>query len=139
MVLNRLAKFVLLFYECVRILALAVYVFLHGGGSSSFPMLAYASPGVLFPLMALFVWLDAVRYRAFLPLFIAGKCIAIVSLLGWLIFVKHFTMAIMTKGFFGIFTTEWLLLAADLFSIAAVMLIIIDVKRTIESSALEVE
>jgi len=34
----------------------------------------------LFPLMAFFILLDGARYKVYIPLFIAGKCIGILSL-----------------------------------------------------------
>jgi hypothetical protein len=111
-------------------------VFFRGGNTSTFPLMAFASPAVLFPLMSLFLWLDAVRYRVYLPLFIAGKCVGIFALLGWLIFSRRFTM---TGGIFGTVSVEWILLGGDLFAIAAVLLIIKDVRKLTEAPALEVE
>jgi len=46
---------------------------------------------VLFPLMALFIWLDSVRYKAYIPLFIAGKCVGIFSIFSLLIIARRIT------------------------------------------------
>ena len=81
----RVLKPAVFIYECIRILFLAIFIFFQPGDSPNLPRLIYAAPGALFPLMALFIWLDISRYRAYLPLFIAGKCIGIFTLAVWLI------------------------------------------------------
>jgi hypothetical protein len=86
-----------------------------------------AAPGALFPLMALFVWLDTNRYKEYLPLFSAGKCIGIFLLLGWLIVFRQVTM--IGKIFDSAIYAELILLFGDLFSLGAVLLINKDVKK----------
>ena len=89
--------------------------------SDGIPWLALAAPGALFPLMAMFIWLDISRYKAYLPLFMAGKCIGIFSLLGFSIVSSQFTMI---KGFSGITEfAELLFLSGDLLAFAGVFYI----------------
>jgi hypothetical protein len=85
--------------------------------------LVYAAPCALFPLMALFVWLDVCRYRNYLPLFLAGKCVSIAALLVWFIVSRQVTMFEGLSISSGIVLVELALLSGDLLSIAAVLLI----------------
>ena len=112
--INRLLKPGLFLYECIRIIFMAAVVVLSPGGNEILPRLIFMAPGVLFPLMALFIWLDVQRYRAYLPLFAAGKCIAIFTLLIWSIFSRHFTIGR---------ESLWGLLSGDFFALAAVLMI----------------
>jgi len=79
----------LFFYDVFRLLLLVVLFFIVtlGGGSSAggafFPYLVYLSANALFPLMALFLWLSLEEYRNYLPLYMAGKIIAVVSFYAW--------------------------------------------------------
>jgi hypothetical protein len=117
----RILKPCLFAYECVRIIILAFTLVLLLPETGAIPWLAFASAGALFPLMALFLWLDISRYKAFLPLYIAGKCIGIVSLLGWSVVSGHFTII---DGFAGVYIiAELVFLVGDLFALAAVLLI----------------
>ena len=117
-------------YECIRILfltALTVSQFneLAAGTPANLPALLYAAPGALFPLMALFIWLDTVRYRTYLPLFIAGKCIIIFTLAVWLTITPEFTgwsifirMPLIVRS-----SAINLLLLMDIMALSAVILI----------------
>jgi uncharacterized membrane protein len=71
--------------------------------------------------MALFIWLDSQRYRAYLPLFAAGKCIWISTLLGWSIISGQVTM--MGRFFGASVFAEMVLLCGDLLSIIIVLLV----------------
>lgn len=84
----------------------------------------YAVPAVLFPLMALFIWLDTSRYEVYLPLFTAGKCLGIFVLLGWSIVSKQVTIM------------ESFILSGDLFALAVILLIMKDVQKPIETQEL---
>ena len=53
------------------------------------PHIAFAASAPLFPLMALFIWMDSARYKAYMPLFSAGKCIGFFSILGWSIIARQ--------------------------------------------------
>jgi hypothetical protein len=78
----------LFFYETVRLAALAGFAVASGlpGDGEAFPYLACMSPNALFFLMALFVWLRPGEYRAYLPLYAAGKIMAVIAFAGWCIF-----------------------------------------------------
>ena len=127
-------------YECARIMVLAAFAAMQPFLSDAmlttdlavFPILVFAAPSALLPLMAMFLWLDASRYRAYLPLFLAGKCLNIVSLLGWSIIVRHLTIL---RRFSGLALAEWLLLGGDLLALAAAILIL----RKTEARASEVK
>jgi len=88
---------VLFVYECFRLLLLVVFLFIApplGSGAlegsaaigTFFPSIVYISTNALFPLMVLFVWLKPEEYRNYLPLYIAGKLIGVVSFYLWMIF-----------------------------------------------------
>jgi hypothetical protein len=65
-------------YELFRLLILlGVFVF------DRLPPLLYIVPNVLFPLMAFFLLLDFLYYMPYLSLYMAGKTIAVVSIIGW--------------------------------------------------------
>jgi hypothetical protein len=79
---------VFFFYEALRLLTLAVFfaVFspLEGAVQGRiFPFLVYVTPNALFPLMTLFMWLRPADYRNYLPLYMAGKVIAVAAFYGW--------------------------------------------------------
>jgi len=83
-------------------------------------MMVFAVPGVLFPLMALFMWIDLERNKAYLPLFTAGKCVYIFILVIWFILSKQVTMLAGSGNFQNL---AQIIISADLFSLAAVLLI----------------
>ena len=105
-------------------------------GTNVFPGLIFSASSTLFPLMALFVLIDVSRYKVYLPLFAAGKCIAIFSQLGWSIISRQVTII---GDYSGIAVIEYLVLSGDLLAIAAVLIIIKDTKKTTEIQATEVE
>ena len=130
----RLIKPGLFIYECIRILILAIFVFFQPSDPAGFPRLIFAAPGALFPLMALFIWMDVSRYRTYLPLYMAGKCISLFSLVVWAFISRSLFI---TGELSGVVVAEWLLLSGDLFAMAAALLIIKDVNKPIETQALE--
>ena len=76
----------LFYYECLRFLLLIVLLLqspLESGDGGGVPYLAYLSSNVLFPLIALFVWLRPEEYRSYLTLHIAGKTISIILFYLW--------------------------------------------------------
>jgi hypothetical protein len=111
----------LFLYECLRIMIFAAVLILRSNGDNFLGQLVYTAPGVLFPLMALFIWLNSQRYRAYLPLFAAGKCIGISTLLGWSIVSGQVTM--MGRFLGAAVFAEIVLICGDLLSIAAVLLV----------------
>ena len=86
----------LFFFEIFRLLALVVFLFVSpmesgfsaaSTASGAFPLyVVYLSSNALFPLLALFVWLKPEEYRNYLPLYLAGKIIGMVSFYTWEIF-----------------------------------------------------
>jgi len=69
-----------------------------GFNQAGLPQIAFAASMALFPLMALFIWLDNSRYGVFLPLFTAGKCIGVFSMLGWSIIAGQVTIKNVLSG-----------------------------------------
>ncbi|MDR2952361.1 MAG: hypothetical protein LBU82_03870 [Treponema sp.] len=105
--------------------------------STAIPWLVYAAPCVMFPLMALFIWLDICRYRNYLPLFLAGKCVSIAALLVWFIVSRQVTMFEGLSISSGVVLIELVLLSGDLLSIAAVLLIARNALIEAETSVFE--
>ena len=129
----QLIKPALFLYECMRIMMLAAVLILRPNGGDFLGQLAYTAPSALFPIMALFVWLDSERYRAYLPLFAAGKCIGITTLLGWSIVSGQVTMIGRFMG--AVVFAEIVLISGDLLTIAAVFLIYKDNRKKSEIKA----
>jgi hypothetical protein len=118
----------LFIYESVRIIILALYLMIVLPEHSAVSWLAFAVPGALFPLMAMFIWLDTSRYNAYLPLYIAGKCIGIFSLMVFSIISGRFTMIDMGSGIF----TALIFLAGDLFALAGILCIFNNFNNTLK-------
>jgi hypothetical protein len=119
----------LFIYETVRIIILAITLMLLPG-NSAIPWLAFASPGALFPLMTLFLWLDIRRYTPYIPLYIAGKCIGILSLLGFSIVSRGLAMV---KNFNN---AEFIFLSGDLLALAGIIYIFMNRHKFLEKPAL---
>jgi hypothetical protein len=129
----RVLKPALFIYEAVRIIILALTLMFFLPGDSAIPWLALASPGALFPLMALFLWLDISRYSAYLPLYIAGKCIGILSLLGFSIVSRGFTII---NEFYGATVfAELIFLSGDLLALAGILFIFMNRHKFLEEPA----
>jgi hypothetical protein len=124
----------LFLYECLRIMILVVILILRSNGDNFIGHVAYTTPSALFPLMALFIWLDSQRYRAYLPLFAAGKCIGISTLLGWSIVSGQVTM--MGRFLGAAVFAEIILICGDLLSIVIVLLVYKDNKINSEIKAI---
>ncbi|MDR1251376.1 MAG: hypothetical protein LBK62_04330 [Treponema sp.] len=111
-------------YECGRLLfLLAAFMFLRPDEvTAAFPWLACVAANALFPLMTLFLWLDASRYGAYGPLYTAGKCVSFFSVMSWFVFFRRIIITavlfnnltmFMITGIVGI------LLFGDLLSVTA--------------------
>jgi hypothetical protein len=75
----------LFIYECIRLAVLVgIFMFLQPYGGT-FPVLVYAAPNALFLLMAVFLLIDPERYDPYAPLYLAGKCICLFSIVLWFI------------------------------------------------------
>jgi hypothetical protein len=127
----RLLKPALFIYECARIIVVATYMVFQGN-QAGFPVIAFAAPAAMFPLIALFIWLDCSHYKAYLPLFAVGKGLCLLSLLVWFIAFRFNTIL-----YTGNVIIELLLASGDLFSIAIILLIIRDVNKLTETKVLE--
>ena len=84
-------RVVLFGYELFRLLflafSLAVFSSLEAVAKGGvFPYLAYLSSNALFPLICFFLYLRLEEYRNYLPLYMAGKFIAVVLFYVWAVF-----------------------------------------------------
>jgi len=112
----------LFLYECVRCIAVTfLFLFAFRNSPDLSIIIIFVAPVVLFLVMSLFIWIDADQYKAYLPLFIAGKCIGIFILLIWSIATKQ------------VIIIQSYMISGDLFSIAAVMLINRDIQKSTET------
>ncbi|MDR1109094.1 MAG: hypothetical protein LBL19_08675 [Spirochaetaceae bacterium] len=84
----RLVLFVYDFFRLFFMLELLITVIPLGEAPEAawFPYLVYAAPNALFPLMGLFLLSRPGEYKSYSSLYMAGKIIVIVSVLGWTIF-----------------------------------------------------
>jgi hypothetical protein len=102
-------------------MVIAAILIIQGDVPELLTKIILAAPTALFPLMALFIWLDTDRYKEYLPLFSAGKCIGIFLLLVWFIVFRQVTM--IGKLLDIAIYAEVILLCGDLLSLGAVLLI----------------
>jgi len=128
--ISRILKPFVFVYECIKVLALTlVFILLN---SNTFiapwlsPMVIYIAPMALFPIMALFIWLNTARYRAYLPLLAAGKAVGLFIILGWSIISRQGTMMYMAQGAFNFLD---MMVCGDLLTLAAVFVIIREYRK----------
>ncbi|MDR1325194.1 MAG: hypothetical protein LBK00_04070 [Treponema sp.] len=79
----RVALFVYELFRLLILLGVFVVVPILSQPFETFPFLLYIVPNALFPLMAFFLLLDFFYYIPYLSLYMAGKTIAVVSIIGW--------------------------------------------------------
>jgi hypothetical protein len=89
----RVALFI---YECFRfMIMIGMFAVLGPGqgmlggsafGEDMFPYVIYMVPHALFPLMTCFLWIRFSVYKSYIALYIAGKTIMVVGIIGWGIF-----------------------------------------------------
>lgn len=114
-------------YELVRIgFLLGAFVALQPAWELPFPTLPAITPGGLFFIMALFLALDARRYIAFCPLYLAGKVLSVVISLIWIFFADIHTMAAFLDG-----TRRFFVAGFVIFLVAGDMLCALFVSRII--------
>jgi hypothetical protein len=78
-------------YECLRLFFLiGVFLFLEPTGNLSFPWLTMLAPGAMFLLITVFLRLNMERYIVYVPLFLVGKGLSIVTTIFWLFFAKSY-------------------------------------------------
>ena len=106
-------------YECLRLLTLVIFLLASPfEGFIGGPYSVYMSSNALFPIMALFMWLQYNEYRNFVALFIAGKIIAMVSFFVWEIFsFMGFSVSGNVAGSLVLFIGSALLCLADTISV----------------------
>jgi len=121
----RFFKSVLFIYECIIFLFISTIVVFRSINQTGLPEIAFSASAALFPLMALFIWLDNTSYRVYMPLFTAGKCIGIFSILGWSIIAGQVRIIDVLSGGEKA-KIESFLLYSYLFSMIVILLIIRD-------------
>ncbi|MDR2398554.1 MAG: hypothetical protein LBD74_07335 [Spirochaetaceae bacterium] len=96
-----------------------------GGGLTNqlFPYIVCLVPNALFPLMTYFLWIRLSLYHSYLPLYIAGKIITLVALMGWLVFSFRGIITALNTGARGISGFILILTAADIFSVIGGLLL----------------
>ena len=123
MKLVSLVKPGLLIIEIIKMVIIAAILVLEARNKSILQLVLFAAQGALFPIMALFLCLNTVRYREYIPLYIAGKCIGIILLLGWSLFSRQVTMIAEHLNVMS-------LLSIDLFALAAILTVRKDVMES---------
>ncbi|MDR2518572.1 MAG: hypothetical protein LBD13_04070 [Spirochaetaceae bacterium] len=106
----------LFIYDIIRLILMAAAALEplrepSGTGTSAeglFPYAVYVVPNALFPLMTYFLLIRLALYRAYLPLYIAGKIIGAVSIIGWAAFslrpfIPSAADAVESPSFFALF------------------------------------
>lgn len=111
----------LFIYETVRILILALIVMFVLPEANAVTWMAIASPGALFPLMSLFLWIDIKRYKEYLPLYLAGKYIGIITIIIFSIVSRRLTIINVTADI--IIFAEFIFICGDLLAAAGIHLI----------------
>jgi membrane-bound metal-dependent hydrolase YbcI (DUF457 family) len=118
----------LFIYECIRLMFLITAIaVIQPEGLKAYPWLAYTASNALFPLITLFLWLNISRYRDYLPLLLAGKCVGLFALICWAIITRQMSMI----WEFSSNPLMWLaprmvagiLMCGDFFAVTAVLLI----------------
>lgn len=77
--------------------------------------------------MALFLLIDTQRYKNYLPLFIAGKCIGIFTMLLWSLASRR----LLTTGWFSGYNTaaELIFLCGDSLALAAIYIVFRNINK----------
>jgi hypothetical protein len=89
-------------------------------GGGVFPYLFYAVPNGLFPLMSFFLLVNLSAHKPFIALYMAGKIIAVVAVLAWLIFsLPRISLSFVedARSIFAVAGTVLLLSAGDALSV----------------------
>ncbi|GHV28524.1 hypothetical protein AGMMS4952_12410 [Spirochaetia bacterium] len=73
-------RLILFIYDFIRLVAMARIGGFEGG------VFLYAVPNALFTLMSFFLLLRLDTYKPYIPLYLAGKILAVVAFFSWLIF-----------------------------------------------------
>ena len=92
MKITSILKPALFIYEFFKFTVFIIIILILGDKQEFTITMVFTAPILLFPLMTLFICIDAERYKAYLPLYIAGKCFYIFVLLLWFILSKQVTI-----------------------------------------------
>ena len=91
----RLVTAAIFVYDCSRLAFLISLLYTYLGtapdsGNLTIPFMMYAVPNALFPLMSFFLFIRLDLYRAYIPLYITGKALALLCMLIWLLFTLQY-------------------------------------------------
>jgi hypothetical protein len=120
MFVNRSLRVSILIYDLLRLLGVlwilpAVMNPPEPKGSINFPLMVYAAPNALFPLMGFFLLIKLEESRPFASLYMAGKAVVITANLGWFFFsLGQLSRALIEDTVVILFTLGFLLLLAVL-------------------------
>ena len=129
----RLVPAAVFIFDCSRFLFLLVILAVFLNTALDFkivrlPLIMYASPNALFPLMSFFLLIRFNASRAFIPLYIVGKALCLLCVIIWILFSL--------KQKQGLFAPEvmWLMFlsAADLGTIMGMSTITVTAGETAE-------
>ena len=100
--LKKILRVSLFSVDIIRLLiiALSIAIFYQIQGDSSndfFPNLVYISSNALFPLISFFIFLKPLENKNYLPLYIAGKTIAVILFYIWAVFSLPFDQVIIGR------------------------------------------
>jgi hypothetical protein len=87
--------------DVYRSFLLAGVMLFSAQGDKALYFASYATPLALFPIMAFFLWRDAVVYRPFAFLYSAGKLFSVVAIVVWFCFSSDFKNFIIALIHFG--------------------------------------
>jgi hypothetical protein len=96
---------------------------LEPAGNASFPWLAVIAPGTMFLLITLFLRLNMARYRAYAPLYMAGKGLSVITTIFWLFFAKSYIIRDLFLGSAALYTVPGIILFLLLGDIVSLWLV----------------
>jgi len=108
-------------YEAVRIIILALTLMFVIPETTALTWLAIASHGALFTLMALFLWIDIKRYREYIPLYLAGKYIGIITIIIFSLVSRRLTIINVSSNI--VIFAELFFLCGDILAAAGIHVI----------------
>jgi hypothetical protein len=118
-------RLVFFIYDFIRLVAMTSLLVTFGQPAVSnegglFPYVFYAVPNGLFPLMSFFLCVNFRVYKPFVALYMAGKILAVVSVLAWFVFaLPHISLSFFggSRLTFVVAGTVLLLSAGDVLSV----------------------
>ena len=84
-----IVKILLFIFELARMIIIITVISQQQLNIAGLSGLIYITPGVLFPLMALFIFFNCSKYRVYMQLFTAGKAISLLTITAALIINKN--------------------------------------------------